>query len=170
MPAPGSSGRSLTYPEVGASFGELPPGYRQLHVERELGSGDAAFRTAAARLFSWHMHRGAGIHVPAETPVAAIGVDVRLGFGAGPLRAAAWCRVVGVVETPHSRGFAYGTLTGHPECGEEAFVIEQRPDRRVFGRVIAFSRPARWYTELAGPVGHLVQQRVARRYLAALTT
>lgn len=167
---PGTSGRRLTYPEVGASSGPLPPGYRHLQVERELGSGDAVFDAAAARLVRWDAHRGAGLAVPDSTPPAAPGVDVRLGFGFGPVRATAWCRVVAVIDETDRRGFAYGTLTGHPECGEEAFVVERRADGTVVGRVVAFSRPSRWYTRLAGPVGHLLQLRMARRYLAALTS
>ncbi|WP_152640922.1 DUF1990 domain-containing protein, partial [Rhodococcus sp. Chr-9] len=69
----------------------------------------------------------------------------------------------------HIRGFTYGTLPGHPASGEETFVVERTVDGRVRGTVLAFSRPARWYTKLAGPVGHLLQQQIARRYLAALT-
>lgn len=175
MSASGEFGRELTYPEVGASLrafrGEapLPSGYRHLRVESEPGSGDTVFEVAAARLLSWDMHRGAGIHVPADTPAAAAGLDVRLGFGLGPVRATAPCRVIEVFDTGRQRGFSYGTLDGHPESGEETFVVERTADGRVRGTVIAFSRPARWYTRLAGPVGHMLQRRIARRYLAALT-
>lgn len=168
MTGPGGSGRGLTYPEVGASLGVLPPGYHHLDVERELGSGPAVFDTAVARLFAWDMHRAAGIHVARGTPAAAVGAEVQLGFGVGPLRLTAGCRVVEVVDTPQRRGFTYGTLAGHPEVGEESFLVEHRADGRVVGRVIAFSRPGRWFTRLAGPVGLLLQRRTARRYLAAL--
>ena len=34
------------------------------------------------------------------------------------------CRVVYVIDEPSRRGFAYGTLPGHPESGEEAFIVE----------------------------------------------
>ncbi|HEV8560641.1 MAG TPA: DUF1990 family protein [Actinophytocola sp.] len=40
-------------------------------------------------------------------------------------------RVVHVVEEEHRRGFAYGTLPGHPECGEEAFLLERHADGTV---------------------------------------
>ena len=183
MPASGVPGRNLTYPEVGASlraFREatpLPSGYRHLRVERELGSGDTVFDVAAARLLTWNMHRGAGIHVPSGTPSATTGLDVQLGFGLGPVRASAPCRVIEVFDTgqqrtsgsARQRGFTYGTLDGHPESGEETFVVEHGTDGRVVGTVLAFSRPARWYTRLAGPAGHFLQQRIALRYLAALT-
>jgi uncharacterized protein (UPF0548 family) len=35
----------------------------------------------------------------------------------GPIRVP--CRVVYVLDEPERRGFAYGTLPGHPESGEE---------------------------------------------------
>ncbi|MEU5844439.1 DUF1990 domain-containing protein [Rhodococcus sp. NPDC047139] len=175
MPASGLPGRNLTYPEVGASaraFREaspLPSGYRHLRVERELGYGATDFDVAATRLLTWEMHRRAGIRVPPETPRAAAGLDVQLGVGLGPIRTTAPCRVIEVFGTDRQRGFAYGTLAGHPESGEETFVVELGEDERVIGTVLAFSRPSRWYTRLAGPAGHLVQRRIALRYLAALT-
>ncbi|UYP19385.1 DUF1990 domain-containing protein [Rhodococcus sp. Z13] len=174
MPASGRPGRDPTYPEVGASLracldgSPLPSGYRHLHIREELGRGDRVFEVAATRLFSWQMHRAAGIAVPDATPSAAPGVEVLLGFGIGPVRATAGCRVLEVVDDEGRRGFTYGTLPGHPECGEETFLVEHAGDGRVTGTVIAFSRPARWYTRLAGPVGHLLQRRIARRYLDAL--
>lgn len=168
MTAPGRSGRNLTYPEVGASLGALPAGYGHLRIERELGSGDVVFDTAAARLFGWDMHRAAGIRVARSTPPPVVGVDVRLDAGIGPLRLPAWCRVVAVVDTPDRRGFTYGTLAGHPEIGEETFLVERTADGRVVGRVVAFSRPGRWFTALAGPIGPVLQKRIARRYLDAM--
>ncbi|WP_407442750.1 DUF1990 domain-containing protein [Rhodococcus sp. (in: high G+C Gram-positive bacteria)] len=167
MTAPG--GRDLTYPEVGASLGALPSGYRHMRIERVLGSGDVVFDTAAARLFGWDMHRAAGLRVPRNTPAPAVGVDVRLEAGIGPVRFPAWCRVVAVVDTADRRGFTYGTLAGHPEIGEETFLVERTPDGRVVGRVVAFSRPGRWFTALAGPIAPVLQKHIAGRYLEALT-
>ena len=169
MTAPGNSGRELTYREVGASHGALPAGYRHAAVERELGNGAATFDVAVARLFAWDMHRAAGIRVAPSTPAPAVGVDVQLLFGIGPVRLPAWCRVIDVVDTPRRRGFTYGTLTGHPVSGEESFLVEHTTDGRVVGRVVAFSRPGRWYTRLAGPAVPLLQTLGVRRYLASLT-
>ncbi|MFL6182321.1 MAG: DUF1990 family protein [Actinomycetes bacterium] len=65
-------------------------------------------------------------------------------------------------------GFSYGTLQGHPESGEEAFVIRLLEDGAVIGSVAAFSRPARWFTRLAPPASRAVQREIARRYLRAV--
>jgi uncharacterized protein (UPF0548 family) len=48
-----------------------------------------------------------------------------------------------VIDEENRRGFAYGTPPGHPEQGEEAFVVALREDGQVTFTVTAFSRPAR---------------------------
>lgn len=66
------------------------------------------------------------------------------------------------------RGAAYGTLAGHPERGEELFLVEHRGDEAVTLTVRAFSRPVLWWTRAARPASRLVQRRITRRYLRAL--
>ena len=57
----------------------------------------------------------------------------------GPVRAP--CRVVYVVDEPDRRGFAYGTLPGHAESGEELFLVRYDPATdEVYAEVTAFSR------------------------------
>jgi uncharacterized protein (UPF0548 family) len=36
-----------------------------------------------------------------------------------------------VINEPKVRGFAYGTLPGHPESGEGRFLLEQHSDRTI---------------------------------------
>ncbi len=158
----------LTYTEVGATRGALPSGYHHLSRSRELGSGPDAFAVAASALLAWQVQLRAGVQVIASARVAEPGASVLLGVGAGRLRLRAPCRVVYTVAEPRRRGFAYGTLAGHPECGEEAFVVEHRDDGSVAFLVTAFSRPATLAARAAGPLGHLIQAYVTRRYLNAL--
>jgi uncharacterized protein (UPF0548 family) len=158
----------LTYPESGATRGPLPPGYHHLTRRRVLGHGAPAFEGAVTGLFGWEVHRRAGLSITASSPTAATGCVVWQGIGLGPLRIGAPCRVVYVVDEPDRRGFAYGTLPGHPECGEEAFLVGRDADGTVWGEVRAFSRPASPLTRLAGPAGRLVQRIAVRRYLGAM--
>jgi len=158
----------LTYEDVGATAGSLPTGYHHVRVSRLLGSGTDAFVAAASALFSWQVHLDAGLRVAASAPVAAPGAVVLLGIGAGPLRIAAACRVVYAVTESRRQGFAYGTLPGHPESGEEAFIIEHRTDDSVVFTITAFSRHATAIARAAGPLGRLIQRRMTRRYLGAL--
>ncbi|PND49421.1 DUF1990 family protein [Rhodococcus sp. ENV425] len=160
--------RSFNYPHVGATRGRVPAGFRHAHLTRRLGSGDVAFRTAVRALESWNMQRHAGFRVDANTPRPRAGLEVRLDPRFGPARWGAWCRVVYVVDEPDRRGFAYGTLDGHPVSGEEAFVVERRPDGAVFGHISAVSRPGRWFPRLGAPVLPLAQRWMMGRYLDAL--
>ena len=163
-----TSGR-LTYDEVGATGATLPTGYDHVRRSRVVGHGAADFERAAEAVMTWQLHRLAGLAVVADAPRAAVGVDVRLGLGIGRLRLAAACRVVTVAEQAAARGFAYGTLPGHPESGEESFLVRQADDGTVSLHVVAFSRPDRWFSRLGAPATRAVQKRLTDRYLAALT-
>jgi uncharacterized protein (UPF0548 family) len=155
----------LTYPEVGATAGTLPANYGHLQASAVIGHGRQRFEDAADAVMRWGMLRGAGVRVEATTEVAAVGSEVLVGIG--PLRAP--CRVVYVIEEPDRRGFAYGTLPGHPETGEELFAVRYDPaSGAVHAEVAAFSRHATWWSRLAGPVTSLAQRVISRRYLRAL--
>lgn len=158
------SGVSLTYPEVGATAGELPTGYGHLRRTTTLPGGD--LDRAGALLLGWEMHRRAGLRVPSIGPAVA-GQEIRMRLGFGPIRVGVPCRVVYVVDEPDRRGFAYGTLPGHPETGEELFVIA-RTDQVLTFSVVAFSRPASRLARLSGPVGHKMQDLMTERYLRAM--
>ncbi|EME16535.1 DUF1990 family protein [Rhodococcus triatomae] len=159
---------TLTYPEVGQSAATLPAGYTHLHRTRAIGHGHDDFDRAATLLAGWEMHRRAGLRVESSAEVAAVGARVTVGLGVGPLRVHAPCEVVYVLDEARRRGFAYGTLPGHPECGEERFCVELQDDDTVTFTIIAFSRPARWWSRAAGPIGRAVQRRVTERYLLTL--
>jgi uncharacterized protein (UPF0548 family) len=158
------AGRAVTYGPVGASLGAaLPPGYR--HDRRQVDV--ASFALAADGLRRWQAHAGAGVSVAprdAPTPGATVAVALPL----GPVSAIAPCRVVAVVDSPDRYGFAYGSLPGHPEEGEESFVVERDSAGRVIFRVVAFSRPAGWLVRVGGPVSRLVQVRTTIAYLDGL--
>jgi uncharacterized protein (UPF0548 family) len=87
--------------------------------------------------------------------------------GFGPAQIIAPCRIVYVIDEPDRFGFGYGTLPGHPECGEESFVVERDGDITVF-RIMSFSRPAGTVARLGAPVARRIQLRFIDRYLDAL--
>ena len=157
----------LTYPEVGASTGLLPPGYHHLVRRAVIGVGAAEFTDAADRLMTWRMHRGAGVYVDAPFAQVVEGADALLRLGRGPFTVTAPVRVVAVIDDERRRGFVYGTLPGHPECGEESFVVEHGQDDQVVLTIRAFSRPATRLARAAGPLGRLVQRVITRRYVRA---
>lgn len=164
----GLAGLALTYAEVGATSGTLPPGYHHLDVGRVVGHGRDWFDVAAARVLTWEVQRRAGLSVEAEREVG-LGVRAVLRMRVGPVPVRAPVEVVVVTTGADRVGFAYGTLDGHPERGEERFEVTLREDGAVEARVRAFSRPGRWFTRLAGPLGRRLQRSTTARYLDALT-
>jgi uncharacterized protein (UPF0548 family) len=158
---------SVTYPEVGATAGRLPTGYRHVTRVAIIGHGRVAFDQCSAAVLSWEMHRRAGLSVHASHPVAVEGAVVALVLGGSRFGVVCPCRVVYVVEEPRRRGFAYGTLPGHPEQGEESFMVAHDPDDSVVLHVSAFSRPANALSRLGGPLTRWVQDWMTDRYVAA---
>ena len=60
-------------------------------------------------------------------------------------------------------GFAYGTLEGHGEQGEETFIIEWRhADDGVWYDLRSFSKPGQLLTALGYPLARMLQKRFAR--------
>lgn len=153
---------SFTYDDVGATRqqGFCPPGFRPLHVRARLGEGEPVFRRTAEALLTWEMHRLLGVGVDTGADRAAPGVDVTISL-AGMIKAP--CRVVWTVEEARRAGWAYGTLDGHPECGEESFLVDRTGDGTVWLTVNAFSRPAKWYSRAGGPATRGLQHAYARR-------
>lgn len=162
----------LTYDAVGRSLDDRPhvPGYRSIRREALLGTGAAVFDRAVAAMMSWGIQRASGIRVR----VGGAEAQKRLAEGdVVVMRVPLWprdvpCRVVAVVDEPRRAGFAYGTLPGHPESGEESFMVEHLPDDRVVLCIRAFSRPASWLFRAGHPVVLLMQRVYTDRYLRAL--
>jgi uncharacterized protein (UPF0548 family) len=158
----------LTYSEVGASLSDaLPDGFRHDYYERLIGSGDEVFEYAKQGLRDWQAHNVPGVRVlpprteirPGATVIVTLGLFVAL---------AAPCRIVGVVDEPRRWGFAYGTIPGHPEQGEEAFILTLADNDTVHFTVQAFSRPADRLVRLAGPISRQIQRSGTTGYLTSL--
>lgn len=155
----------LTYAEVGATAGALPGGYQHLEHTAPIGRGRQRFEEAGAAVLHWGMQRGTGLGVRADSDVARAGatVVVRMGLLTAP------CRVVYVVSEDDRRGFAYGTLPGHPGSGEELFAVRYDPaDDLVYAQVRSFFRPSTWWIRAGGPVTSLARRLIAKRYLRAV--
>lgn len=169
------AGLKLTYDEVGSTqYDETPEGFHRLEHRERIGSGDEVFQRAADALLTWRMHRTAGLFMTATETPPQVGTSTLGRLGPGLLiprfRTVGLpvpCRVVWVVNEPDRVGYAYGTLEGHPEAGEESFVITRDADGIHF-TIRAYSRAASWYASLGGPVTRMAQLYAARRYAAAL--
>jgi uncharacterized protein (UPF0548 family) len=114
-----------------------------------------AHRLPGMGVFPQHQEilTGATVVVTLGTPFAALVVP---------------CRIVSVIDGQTAWGFAYGTLPGHPEQGEEAFVVSMAPDQSVHFEITAFSRPGDPLVRLSGPIARSLQRGGTAGYLRAL--
>ena len=141
-----------------------------------IGDGEACFVRASDATMRFGIQRGSGLAVTSGDGLAGGGSPLRAGDTAvlrlrlGPLALRIPVRIVYVIDEAHRRGFGYGTLRGHPESGEEAFVVEWRGDDSVWLEIRAFSRPAHPLLWLGYPVLRLFQEVYTRRDLRALST
>jgi uncharacterized protein (UPF0548 family) len=126
------------------------------------------FEAAADDLFMWRLHQRSGLRVWASDAPLQANTVVLMRLGVGPIAPRIPCRVVYVVDEPDVRGFAYGTLPGHPEAGEERFMLRRHEDGRIELTISAFSQPASWLAKLGGSVRRKVQDAMTERYLRAL--
>jgi 3-phenylpropionate/trans-cinnamate dioxygenase ferredoxin component len=155
----------FTYQEVGATAGGLPSGYDHHRKSKMIGTGRDRFVTAANAVLGWAMQRATGLGVTASAPQAE--PEAVVVVGRGPVRAP--CRVIYVIDEPDRRGFAYGTLPGHPEAGEECFAVRyDAVTDQVFAEVVAFSRPGTWWSKAVAPVTRVLAGVLMNRYLKAV--
>lgn len=162
-------GRALTYAAVGATArAETPRGFSADHNRQLLGRGEGAFARAKDAVRAWRMFPAPRTAIePARAPLRkdeVVAVHVRV-LGAWWLNAA---RIVYVIDEPRRFGFAYGTLPGHAECGEERFVVEWLADDTVWYDLRAFSRPRHVLARLAAPLTRAYQRRFGRASKAAM--
>ena len=167
--------RSLpfSYPEVGASREGASPGYPVNYHRGRLGTGQQTFVRAVEAIRGWKMYETGWTKLCwPEAPITENTVVGVLGhhFGLWSLNA---CRIAYVIEEEgpllKRYGFAFGTLPGHVERGEERFTVEwHRADDSVSYEVFAFARPAHWLTKAAPPFVRLIQRRFAAASLRSM--
>ena len=168
----GQAKLGLTYAAVGATAASPPAGYVVDHTRVRLGEGEQVFAAARAALCRWeHFRLGWVEPWPGDTPIQAgevVAVLIR-SLGVWWINAA---RIVYVVdhEGPVTVfGFAYGTLPGHAESGEERFVVEWDRDRgEVCYDIVAFSRPRHILARLGYPLVRRLQRRFGKDSAAAM--
>ena len=162
----------FTYAAVGATAETPPAGYVVDRTRIKLGEGEPVFRSAIAALRRWKQFNLGWVEAwPSDTPIQPGEVVAVMGRAVGVWWLNA-CRVVYSVDEggPISKfGFAYGTLPGHVESGEERFLIEwDQRDDSVWYDILAFSRPHRYSARLGYPVVRRLQKRFGRDSAAAM--
>ncbi|MGY2896122.1 DUF1990 family protein [Deinococcus sp. UYEF24] len=174
--------QGYTYPDVGESRDGLrPDGYNIDHRKARLGSGEACFEAARTAMRAWRMFETPWIRLTNPQAPFQVGetlvVQVKhLGF-----YSLVPDRVVYTIDEPGRFGFAYGTLSGHAEQGEERFLVTHdleedgspnKGDAATGGTVrfelFAFSRPRHPLARLGAPAVRLLQRAAAHAYTEAM--
>lgn len=168
----GQATQPFTYSGVGATAATPPDGFAVDHTRMKLGTGEAVFLAATLALQRWEQFRLGWVEACfPKTPIKAGEVVGVIGHVIGLWWLNA-CRIVYVIDEggpAHRFGFAYGTLSGHVESGEERFLIEwNRADDGVWYDILAFSRPRHPLARLGYPFARLMQKRFARDSAAAM--
>ena len=156
----------FSYEEVGASENVIPENYPINHHRIQIGHGSETFARAKNALQNWAMYNLKWTNLyPPNTPIAVgeaivVLVNHRFCWSMNP------CRIVYVLEKSENvdlYGFAFGTLPGHSESGEERFTVEWRhDDDTVWYELLAFARPHHILAKIGSPFVRLVQRKFAK--------
>lgn len=169
---------SFSYPEVGETAQLDAPRVRETlagrydvdHHRFELGTGRALFERTKSALSDWRHFEIPWLELCGAKRVAPDQVVATL-VCVGRLWFVNPCRVVYTDFPPDAdfAAFAYGTLRGHVECGEERFRVSfDAATEGVAYEISAFSRPAVWLTKLGYPFARRLQRRFAAASARAL--
>ena len=162
----------VSYGEVGASKSAIPSGYPINHHRVQLGKGENTFARAKTAIQNWAMYLLEWTRLrPLDAPVIVgevVCVVVNHGF--------CWslnpCRIIYLLEEKGAIerfGFAFGTLPGHSEEGEERFVVEwHHGDDSVWYELLSFARPHHVLAKIGFPFVGLFQRRFARDSQSAM--
>lgn len=162
----------FTYSAVGATATTPPAGYVVDHTRIILGTGEQTFEAAKSALLHWHQFQLGWVEAsPKTTPIQEGAVIAVLGHVLGMWWLNA-CRIVYVLDDSGTNlrfGFAYGTLPGHAESGEERFQIEwDRTTNEVYYDIFAFSRPNYFATKVGYPFVRQFQKKFVKNSVAAM--
>lgn len=155
-----------SYPEIGATRQpRLPDGYRTDQFSVLAGRGRRRYDEVAELVLNWRLQSRSGLRVQTDRPRVEPGAVAMATLSLGPLRIRTRCRVLYLLAEENRCGYAYGTLLGHPERGEEQFLVEIDQRENVRLRLRSFSRSDSLLARLGGPISRRVQLQVNRRYL-----
>jgi uncharacterized protein (UPF0548 family) len=163
-----------SYTEVGATRDTPPSGYVIDHNRIKLGTGRDTFVHAHNALRRWEMFNLHWLHLYEPTAPIVVGTTVAVLAHIWGLWIMNACRIVYVIDEIGPTdifGFAYGTLPGHAERGEERFTVQwNHADDSVWYDILAFSRPNHWLARCGYLYVRQLQKRFARESLQAMFT
>lgn len=155
----------FSYAEVGASRQTIPAGYPINHHRVQLGVGADVYNRAKNAMENWTMYQTGWTRLyPTKVPIA-VGAVVCAVVNHGFCWSVNPCRIIYILEETGivaRYGFAFGTLPGHSEEGEERFTVEWRgDDDSVWFELLSFARPHDVLAKIGFPFVGFFQRKFA---------
>jgi len=159
----------FSYEPVGMTRAEeAPAGWTEDTYRTVLGPGREVFERGKKLVQRWTMFAMPWIELHTTSAPIVVGTTV----GVLAHSAGLWCvnaaRIVYVIDEKDRYGFAYGTLPGHVEAGEELFLVERTPEDLVAYSIRALSKPRAPLARLAEPWVRREQRRFGADSLVAM--
>jgi len=160
---------AFSYAPVGMTRAEeAPAGWTEDTYRTVLGPGRDVFERSKKLVRHWTMFAMPWVELHTTDAPIAVGTTV----GVLVRSAGLWCvnaaRIVYVIDEKDRFGFAYGTLPGHAEAGEELFLVEHTPEDLVAYSIRALSKPRAPFARLAKPWVRREQRRFGSDSLVAM--
>ena len=160
---------ALSYDHEGSTLDPArwtAPEMRTHHLD--VGTGPDDFAAARTALRTWVPQRGISARIEPDGQPVEAGATVLVVLRCGPVTVVAPDRIVAVIDEPRHFAFAYGTLPGHSERGEESFSVEHRPDDAVRATIRVQAEAATILARAGAPLVRWLQAAALRRYLGAV--
>ena len=161
-----------TFERVGLTRADGPeelPGFDHDYHDTIIGRGRDDFEAAKTLIRQWAVFPRPWCQPePVAAPFVA-GTDLIVMMRILGLWWWSPSRVVYVIDESDRFGFAYAPLPGHPETGEERFLLEYLADGRVRYSVRAYSHPAHLLTKIGYYAIRIYQRRFVHDSMEQLT-
>ena len=155
--------KGFTYPEVGATkTGEKLAHYDHDDNQVILGKGEMVWQKAKSALCNWQQFSLPWTKIYPNTTELKEGQVVVILFRLFGIWWRNSAKIVYAFDEPNRFGFAYGTLPGHIEMGEEVFWIERDRVGVVSYHIKAFSTPRFWLARIAYPIARFFQRKFVK--------
>jgi uncharacterized protein (UPF0548 family) len=153
---------------ITASERTAPRGFVVDDNRIRVGDGPDAFHKGVLAMRRWAQFNVGWVRVSDPSAPIEPGVTVAViihHYGFYSMNAA---RIIYTIDEPGLFGFAYGTLQGHAERGEERFLLRKEADGSVWYELFAFSRTGHWMARCGYPLVRRLQKRFARDSMATM--
>lgn len=164
----GKQGAFFSYTALKGTQNLKVEGFDNDHQSILIGQGEAVWNKAKKALLNWQQFPPAWTRVYKDNTLIQEGNTVAvlfLLFGTWWINAT---RIVYTFDENDRFGFAYGTLHGHVESGEECFWIDRDTAGNIYYHIKAFSKPAFWGAKIGYPVARMYQRKFVRESLARM--